>query len=144
MTNYLFTFRGARDSGFVPQTFDAWARWHLQLGARPEDRGYPAKLATTVGAAGGNQGRTYHVAGHLRAAGGVPSPGVQANPFRSTTTTAQARRSAATMPPLRNSSMTFLNTGSISRSTPGILSVDRRCQLTSVPVFPSLSWIVPT
>ena len=51
MTNYLFTFRGVRDPGLVPETFDAWARWHLELGAHLKDRGYPAKLATSVGAA---------------------------------------------------------------------------------------------
>lgn len=50
MTNYLFTFRGARDSGLEAETFDAWARWHLELGARLKDRGYPATLATAVGA----------------------------------------------------------------------------------------------
>lgn len=57
---------------------------------------------------------------------------------------ASARRSAAAMPPLRSSSMTFLNTGSISRSAPGIFSVERRCQLTSVPAPVSRSWTVPT
>lgn len=50
MTSYLFTFRGARDSGLQPETFDAWACWQLQLGARLKDRGYPAKFATSVGA----------------------------------------------------------------------------------------------
>ncbi len=56
----------------------------------------------------------------------------------------QARRSAAVMPPLRSSSMTCLNAGSISRSKPGIFSVDRICQLISVPVPASRSSIVPT
>jgi hypothetical protein len=50
MTSYLFTFRGPRDSGLVPETFDAWATWQLQLGARLKDRGYPATAATLIGA----------------------------------------------------------------------------------------------
>lgn len=50
MTNYLFTFRCPRDSGLVPETFDAWARWQLQLGVRLKDRGFPAIAAASIGA----------------------------------------------------------------------------------------------
>lgn len=50
MSSYLFSFRGARDSVLLPETFDAWAEWQLQLGPRLKDRGYPALIAETLGA----------------------------------------------------------------------------------------------
>jgi hypothetical protein len=50
MSSYLFSFRGARDSVLLPETFDAWANWQLQLGPRLKDRGYPALTAETIGA----------------------------------------------------------------------------------------------
>ena len=50
MTSYLFSFRGPRDSVLLPETFDAWARWQLQLGPRLKDRGYPGLAAEIVGA----------------------------------------------------------------------------------------------
>jgi hypothetical protein len=50
MTSYLFSFRGPRDSVLLPETFDAWASWQLQLGPRLKDRGYPARTAESIGA----------------------------------------------------------------------------------------------
>jgi len=50
MSSYLLSFRGARDSVLRPETFDAWAKWQLQLGPRLKDRGYPALTAETIGA----------------------------------------------------------------------------------------------
>ena len=57
---------------------------------------------------------------------------------------AQPRRSAAAIAPLNSSPITLLSTGANSQSRPGILGVDRRCQLTSVPVAASRSSTVPT
>jgi hypothetical protein len=50
MTAYLFTFRPPGGYSATASSFDDWARWQLQLGARLKDRGNPAFTATTLGA----------------------------------------------------------------------------------------------
>ena len=50
MSTYLFTFRAPADYAPSASTFDAWATWQRQLGARLKDRGNPGFAAATVGA----------------------------------------------------------------------------------------------
>jgi hypothetical protein len=50
MSTYLFTFCAPADYAPSAGTFDAWAEWQLQLGARLKDRGNVAFAAATVGA----------------------------------------------------------------------------------------------
>ena len=50
MSTYLFAFRAPADYATSAGTFDAWAEWQLQLGARLKDRGNVAFAAAAVGA----------------------------------------------------------------------------------------------
>jgi hypothetical protein len=50
MSAYLFTFRAPDDYEPSAGTFDAWASWQLQLGARLKDRGNVAFAAAALGA----------------------------------------------------------------------------------------------
>lgn len=50
MSAYLFTFRAPDDYAPSAGTFDAWASWQLQLGARLKDRGNVAFAAAALGA----------------------------------------------------------------------------------------------
>ncbi len=52
MSTYLFTFRAP--DGYAPpaDTFDRWAGWQVQLGARLKDRGNVAFRASVVGNCG--------------------------------------------------------------------------------------------
>jgi hypothetical protein len=52
MSAYLFTFRAP--GGYAPSqdTFDRWASWQLELGARLKDRGNAAFSASGVGNCG--------------------------------------------------------------------------------------------
>ena len=50
MTTYLFTFRAPPRYAPSAGTFDAWAAWQLDLGARLKDRGNPAFAAAALGA----------------------------------------------------------------------------------------------
>ena len=50
MSSYLFTFRAPDDFTPSGDTFDAFARWQLQLGARLKDRVHPAFAAAALGA----------------------------------------------------------------------------------------------
>lgn len=50
MSTYLFTFRAPADYAPSASTFDTWATWQRQLGARLKDRGNPGFAAATVGA----------------------------------------------------------------------------------------------
>jgi hypothetical protein len=50
MSTYLFTFRAPHDYAPSADTFDAFAIWQLQLGARLKDRGNVAFTAAALGA----------------------------------------------------------------------------------------------
>jgi hypothetical protein len=50
MSAYLFTFRSPDDYTPSADTFDAWATWQLELGARLKDRGNVAFAAAALGA----------------------------------------------------------------------------------------------
>ncbi len=50
MTAYLFTFRAPAGYTPTPGTFEAWATWQAELGARLKDRGYPAFACAALGA----------------------------------------------------------------------------------------------
>jgi hypothetical protein len=50
MSAYLFTFRTPVDYAPTADTFEAWSRWQLELGARMKDRGNPAFTAAALGA----------------------------------------------------------------------------------------------
>jgi hypothetical protein len=50
VSTYLFTFRAPEDYAPASDTFDAWASWQLELGARLKDRGNVATAAAALGA----------------------------------------------------------------------------------------------
>jgi YCII-related domain len=50
MSTYLLTFRAPAQYAPSADTFDAWAAWQLELGARLKDRGNPAFAAVALGA----------------------------------------------------------------------------------------------
>lgn len=52
MSTYLFTFRAPDVYTPSTETFEAWASWQLELGARLKDRGHPAFRQTTLGNCG--------------------------------------------------------------------------------------------
>ena len=52
MSTYLFTFRAPDGYAPPPDTFDRWASWQVQLGARLKDRGNVAFRASPVGDCG--------------------------------------------------------------------------------------------
>jgi hypothetical protein len=52
MSTYLFTFRAPDGYAPPPDTFDRWAGWQVQLGARLRDRGNVAFRASVVGDCG--------------------------------------------------------------------------------------------
>jgi hypothetical protein len=52
MSTYLFTFRAPDEYASPPDTFDRWANWQVQLGARLKDRGNVAFRASAVGNCG--------------------------------------------------------------------------------------------
>jgi len=71
MSTYLFTFRAPADYAPSAGTFDAWATWQRELGARLKDRGNPAFSAATMGASVADTtlgGYSLIRAGHLDAA----------------------------------------------------------------------------
>lgn len=71
MSTYLFTFRAPTDYAPGGDTFDAWATWQLQLGARLKDRGNPGFTAAALGASVADTtlgGYSLIRAGHLSAA----------------------------------------------------------------------------
>jgi hypothetical protein len=49
MSTYLFTFRSPAHYAPSAGTFDAWAAWQLELGARLKDRGNPGFAAAALG-----------------------------------------------------------------------------------------------
>jgi len=50
MSTYLFTFRPPVSYTPSPETFNAWATWQLELGARLKDRGNPGFASAALGA----------------------------------------------------------------------------------------------
>ena len=52
MSTYLYAFRAPDGYAPPPDTFDRWASWQVQLGARLKDRGNVAFRASAVGDCG--------------------------------------------------------------------------------------------